>query len=53
MILFLIKRGEKMYCLEPKDYGKIHNILEESFKTPTFAFAIANHIIQGSIYIHK
>lgn len=41
-----------MYCLEPKDYGKIHNVLEESFKTPTFAFAIANHIIQGWIYIN-
>ncbi|RAS81891.1 GNAT family N-acetyltransferase [Priestia endophytica] len=41
-----------MYRLVPKDYGKIHNILEESFKTPTFAFAIANHIIQGSIYIN-
>jgi GNAT superfamily N-acetyltransferase len=41
-----------MYCLETKDYCKIHNILEESFKTPTFAFAIANHIIQGSIYVN-
>jgi len=41
-----------MYCLESKDYSKIHKILKGSIKTPTFAFAVSNHIIQGSIYVN-
>ncbi|MDH2449338.1 hypothetical protein PQ796_01835 (plasmid) [Priestia megaterium] len=41
-----------MHCLEPKDYYKIHNILKESFKTPTFAFSVVNHVIQGSVYVN-
>ncbi|MEW4238446.1 GNAT family N-acetyltransferase [Priestia megaterium] len=41
-----------MYYLEPKDYDKIHNILKASFKTPTFAFSVVNHVIEGSVYVN-
>ncbi|MFB8423863.1 MULTISPECIES: GNAT family N-acetyltransferase [Priestia] len=41
-----------MHCLEPNDYYKIHNILKESFKTPTFAFSVVNHVIQGAVYVN-
>ncbi|PFI53539.1 GNAT family N-acetyltransferase [Priestia megaterium] len=41
-----------MHCLEPKDYYKIHNILKGAFKTPTFAFSVVNHVIQGSVYVN-
>ena len=41
-----------MHCLEPKDYYKIHNMLEASFKTPTFAFSVVNHVIQGAVYVN-
>ena len=41
-----------MHCLEPKDYYKINNMLEASFKTPTFAFSVVNHVIPGSVYVN-